>query len=191
MALMGVSKLIQRVIAVAIIVACAGVVYVGGGLLVYTQVPPILEGWQSRAWPSTQATVESAQAVHRYGRTQNRQFSGNQTHVVELRYGLDVDGRHYVGTRRSLDDEGKVSTPESAQMQVAAYPVGRVLSVWYDPEDPARSLTEPGLPWGAVMMAGFGLCLLAFGCLPALYFLRKRYQAAKQARTIASRRARY
>ncbi|MET0336103.1 MAG: DUF3592 domain-containing protein [Rhizobacter sp.] len=175
----------------AILVACAGVVYVGGGLLVYTQVPPILEGWRSRDWPSTQGTVESAQAVHRYGRTQNRQFSGNQTHVIELRYAFDIEGRRYTGTRRSLDDEGKVSTPESAQMQVAAYPVGRVLTVWYDPQDPKRSLTAPGLPLGAVMMASFGLCLLAFGCLPVLYVLRKRHAAAKQARAIAARRARY
>lgn len=188
---MGVSKVIQTVIAVAILGACAGVVYVGGGLLVYTQVPPIVEGWRSRGWPSTQGTVESAQAVHRYGSTPNRQFSGNQTHVVELRYAFDVDGRRYVGTRRSLDHEGKVSSPVSAQMQVADYPVGRVLTVWYDPQDPTRSLTEPGLPWGAVMMAGLGLCLLAFGSLPVVFVLRKHLAAAKQARAIAARRARY
>ncbi len=139
----------------------------GGAWLFSHQIPSVAEGWRSRTWPSATATVERSVAFQRYQRDPNSR-RGQGTHVVELRYGFEANGRRYTGERQSLDSEGKILLSQSAEKLAGRFPVGSTVTAHYDAANPSRSLLEPGVPVGGVL----GMLLGAAAIVGGLYFLR-------------------
>ena len=72
---------------------------------------------------------------------------------------------YWVGKQRYLASQyrnGGNGTPflEVAESAAKRYPVGRSVSVYYDPGDPQIALLEPGLWWGNFVAPVFALLLL-------------------------------
>ena len=143
-------------------------IIIGGGLIVATQLPRVVEGWQSRGWPSAQATIVHSTAVRKAWKPRTSTRSTYGTHAVQVRYAFEVAGRRHEGWRRSLDSEGKLLTERGANAVVDELPVARRVLVYYNPSDPRQSLLEPGVPFGIVIAVLLGTLLLGAGLLAAL-----------------------
>lgn len=173
----------MRVLQIALALIIGGAVLVatfgGGGLLLVRHAPTIVEGWASRSWPGTAAVIQRSTAVHKYSPS-GWSRSGIGTHVVSVGYAFEVDGRPYAGSRRSLDDEGKVLSEAHATKAAARLPVGAAVTAYYDPSDPAKSLLERGVPVGGVLGSLFGLILIGAGITPIVLGLRIRSHLAKR-----------
>lgn len=156
----------MRVLQTALIVAILGLVLAatlgGGGFLLARNVPMIVEGWHSRSWPAMVGTVRASAAVSKPIITDRRRGAVG-THVVMLRYEFSVMGRTYSGTRQSLDDVGIIKSAEVAQREADALPAGRPVQIFYDPNDPSKSLLTPGVPISGVIGSFFGVLLVATG----------------------------
>lgn len=133
-----------------------------------------LAGWSivktafaARNWPKTAGRVTLSE-VHGY-ETIDRNTSSSSSHrptrrrqgfmpIVEYEYA--VAGRTYTSRHVKLDTEvgGSQSFAEGVN---AKYPVGRIVTVRYDPKDPKRAYLELSMTMGWIMIALAALLILA------------------------------
>jgi len=141
--------------------------------------PMLREAKASSAWPTcdgviTVARVESKQE-RRDGKTTTM-----YSHHIEYRY--SVDGKELTGDRVWTSDGGTSSNMSSfAKKAVARYPVGKEVTVHYDPAAPAVCVLEPGATWvtylplvlgGAFFLVGLMvLVIVVFKTVAAILFV--------------------
>lgn len=77
-------------------------------------------------------------------------------------YEYAVAGREYTSDRVKLLAM-KVSDPEEARRQVGAYREGWETEVYYDPDQPASAVLEPGGSFSGAFVIVFGAVLAAIG----------------------------
>jgi ABC-type antimicrobial peptide transport system permease subunit len=175
-------RLLQLLIVIAILGLIFGAFLGGGSYLLVRNVPMIVEGRQSRSWPTTTGTVKESAAVSKPIVSSYRRGTVG-THVVELRYEFAVAGKTFVGTRQSLDDVGIIKSEELAASEAGGMPPGSTVRVSYDADDPTRSMLTPGVPTSSVIGSAIGLLLIAggVGLTIAGFHLRSRH-AKRRAR---------
>lgn len=96
-------------------------------------------------------------------------FSGGAW-AHDLEYRFEVDGKTYTGTRiRTLDAKfgsqrsnraAKAAARKRAEAQRDEYPVGREVTVYYDPGAPGTCVLDPAVPRN--LQRGLGLSLFVF-----------------------------
>ena len=142
-----------RVGSVFTLIMAVGILSWGGVL--------VAEARESAAWPTTPGTITEAKVATRHATTGNN--APRITYVPSVRYTYRVDGAPYQGNRiqivsRSFDNRGK------ADVRVDRYRRNKAVVVHYDPENPNRSVLQPGmgagnyLPFlmGGVLLGGAG-----------------------------------
>ncbi len=184
---LGYAAPIMRVLQVAVIVVIFGLVLAatlgGGGYLLVRNIPATFEGWQSRSWPAVTGVVKASAAVAKPIIIDARRGAVG-THVVILRYEFSVAGQTYSGTRQGLDDVGIIKEAGVAQREADALPPGRSVQIFYDPNDPSKSLLEPGVPVSGVLLSLFGLVLVATGLALVAVGLHLRAHHARRRRKL-------
>ena len=151
----------------------------GGGLLLISHAPAVLEGWESRSWPSTPAVVTRSATIQKASPS-GWSRGGTGTHVVRIEYVYSVDGRTHTGARISLDHEGKIFSAENAQKIADRLPVGLRVAAHYDLARPERSLLEAGIPFGGVLGCAFGSLLIFAGITLVVLGVRIRSHLARR-----------
>jgi hypothetical protein len=109
---------------------------------------------------------------------------------ASIRYSYTVDGFRYTGSRFSVDNS------ETGVMQVArrldAYPEGRSVTVYYDPENPSSAVLEPGISVNSLVVTSmayifFVLLVLALSgiCFRLAVYWDKKLEDVLEIRTAA------
>ena len=117
--------------------------------------------WQSalssKDWPTVSGTVVHSELKKRLKarRPGQKSHQSRTQFTPEIRYDYTVEGQSFTGDRVSYGD---YSSSNEAQMKavVAQYPVGKSVTVFYDPEDPSSSLLESGFGWTPVAISALG-----------------------------------
>ena len=129
--------------------------------------PSVLAAARAGSSASTAGIVtEGAEAVSSISGQRARR------HRVALRYEYHVDGRTYEGDRIGLLG-GTYATRDQAAQAAAAYPLGRSITVHYDPRSPSRACLVPPaslLSSGAPIWIGaIAVCLGIAGWYTSLH----------------------
>ena len=96
---------------------------------------------ESVHWPTTQGVITESQLKPGYVR-----ILGTPTiagHYADVRYRYTVGATVFLGDRISFDPS--LRSEESARKEFDRYPVGKILSAYYDPAKPAVAVLVPGL----------------------------------------------
>lgn len=126
---------------------------------------------RSRAWPTVTGKITHSEVTEDIQREMEKD-DDDETRVreritkmygVKLAYDYVVAGVAHAGTRLYWSDGIKVSGDGPARKIVEKYPVGRAVTVYYQPDDPTTALLDPGAIKGAVMSGVFALAFGAFG----------------------------
>lgn len=123
---------------------------------------------RSEAWPRTSGEIVHAEVEEHV--TVRRDKDGERTstdisYASNIAYTYRVAGREHQGQRVRWDWELERTDAEAT---VARYPVGSGVTVYYDPDDPANAVLEPGgAAYGYQVLIGLGVFFLA---IPALWF---------------------
>ncbi len=138
----------------------AGLILLLAGILLTEFSYTLLnESMNKKNWPQTEGIVLSSRVV------------GISAFKPEIVYRYEIDSVIYVDTSLDLAPGfgGKRKKKEVAQKIVAYMPVGKKLSVYYDPAD--KNITHLGSPlkWDTIGKLGLGLFLYFLG----LFFLLK------------------
>jgi hypothetical protein len=113
----------------------------------------------AREWPTTNGQVVESSVATVSGRT--------TAYAPVVQYRFEVAGTIYRSSKILLTDHPNFDTAEEAQAYADEYPVGRDVTVHYDPRDPQRAalfVTSDRLP--IYILAAFGLLIAAIGLVP-------------------------
>lgn len=106
----------------------------------------------SSSWPTAQGRItHSEMVVDDYGPGSSRRV----WYGLDITYDYMVDEQQYSSSHvTAFDVRTNHRTP--IEDTVSRYPVGTIVTVYYDPEQPASSLLEPGIK-GEVLFTGIVL----------------------------------
>lgn len=119
---------------------------------------------KSQSWPIVQGRITESSVVE-------EEVPGNDysrsLFVPKITYAYTVDGATFTGHRIEWFDDVGSDSRRAAQKNLANYPVGQVVNVFYDPADPASAALEPwrmkGIAIVIAVAAGAGLGCLFIG----------------------------
>lgn len=140
-------------IALRALVPFVGIVLLATGLvgIVSFAILPVIESVSSRTWASTQARVEMVD-IRKPAITIPLPVD-----LVELRYHYEFDRRPFVG--QQFGPHGLLDNRKSARAFLADVEADPVITIWVDPDNPARAMVHREINWAVVAL-----------CLPALLF---------------------
>jgi hypothetical protein len=110
----------------------------GSGVLTWSLVN-FVYAVLSRRWPHATGTVIVSDLQR------SRDSEGEYSYRPEVSYQYSVKGEEFIATRTRYGDRLALSWPAPAAKMVRRYPVGAVVSVHYDPDEPAEAVLEPGV----------------------------------------------
>ena len=120
------------------------------------------EAIDSRSWPAVKGTVVLSETRHvPASQRPDRRRSYEPDVAVEF----EVDGQRLVCDRLSF---ATLSFDRAIYVHelLRPYTVGKTVDVYYDPDDPARSILDPRLRFTAFLLPAFG-ALLTLGTIAA------------------------
>lgn len=112
---------------------------------VFSDLVVVHHTWSSRHWSHTEGKIVVSQV------------SASPEHKPQIRFSYEVENRAYTGETIwfGVDQESFEEGPAAAV--AARYPVGRVVTVTYDPKHPETAVLETGLRSSTVAGVLFGL----------------------------------
>jgi hypothetical protein len=118
-------------------------------------------GKKSESWPTVNGQVTQSEIGYTTG--------NDRTNYPKITYAYSVDGKPYESQRVRFAAIGGRDAGETNSV-LNKFPVGSTPAVYYDPEDPAQSVLEPGAcgrSWGllaaGIAFFGFGTICIGFG----------------------------
>jgi hypothetical protein len=125
----------------------------------------------SKDWPTTQGRIVTASVEREF-------VKGKRIDRLNLRYSYTVNGKRYIGRRLSVGP--RIGPFEPTPMDVAAnYRPESSVKVYYHPENPNRSILEPGVSPTVFFIAAIGPLMVII----SLWGLRRLEQAEIQIRS--------
>jgi hypothetical protein len=138
------------------------------GIIVIAAVVKYVEVWQARSWKAAPGRIVYSRAASRKVKTSSTDTDRNEMrNFASIAYEFEVLGKTKRGTRVTIaEDMGNSDVAET----LAKYPVGKVVTVYYDPFNPEKSVIERDMPAGAfrliwLVIGGFAAfaLLMVFG----------------------------
>ncbi len=110
--------------------------------LLNRSMPGLRDAQASRSWPSVQGTVTIVSSRAEWVNVKRRNLSYFRPWVQST---YTVNGQALVCERFAFNDHLiSISTKKDAEDRIKAYQVGQTVQVYYDPNDPQKSVLEPG-----------------------------------------------
>ena len=144
----------------------AGVIL--GGFSIWG-VAQLYESVRGYTWPHVNGTVISSAAR---SERMNSGKGGWISYWPEVRYEYVVGNRHVTADRIRFIVRGM--NEKETQRVVGSYPVGKAVTVYYDPRDATTSVLEPGIWWPMIPILALSIMLTLL--MPAIIYsdFRKR-----------------
>jgi hypothetical protein len=128
-------------------------VVAGAGIVVWS-IGHLISAFASPRWPATSGVVVVSYLQRsRFG-------DGMREYWPELSYRYTVQGSEFVAGRVRFGDHVSTGWSAPGVRIVEEYPVGKVVSVRYNPDDPGEAVLEPGVNALVLVEVASGLVLL-------------------------------
>ena len=93
----------------------------------------------SETWPSTEGKIVSHHVRVDYSQDDE---SNRVDYVPEVHFEYQVEGQSFAGKRISFGSEQSFNKRQKAEMFLEQYPVGQVVTVFFNPEKPQESVLQ-------------------------------------------------
>lgn len=104
----------------------------------------------STNWPTAEGVITESEVTH------HRDSEDGDSYQPEVAYQYTVGNQRHESYMIKFG-ENSYSSRGRAEDIAATYAVGRQVAVYYDPEQPGRSVLEPGVTGGSYIVLGIGL----------------------------------
>ena len=101
----------------------------------------VMEARSATNWPETQGTITSSRVIHTTSTSQTNK--SKWYYRAEIKYGYEVDGLEYVSDRLDFGTyKHKYKSEVYPTGTKNRYPVGKSVTVYYDPIDPEQAVLD-------------------------------------------------
>lgn len=122
----------------------------------------------SASWPTAEGIVTESEVSH------STDSEGGDSYSPEVTYRYQVGNLFYENNTIKFG-ENAYSSRRRAEQIAATYPVGRGVTVYYNPDQPDRSVLEPGVSAGSYIVLAIGLLFVVVSLVAALFsFFRSK-----------------
>lgn len=144
------------------------ILFIGaGGVMGFFGVRQFMRAQASEAWP----TVTGVITIAELGKQMGNERDESTTYSADISYDYLVNDRSYVNGAVSFDGVTS-SDPATARRILKRYPVGKQVTVYYNPAAPQEAVLEPGLRSGSWFLPLFGVLFVGIG-IGVFFFLRR------------------
>lgn len=140
---------------------------IGAGLSVWGWT--ILQNARASAtWPTAEGTITASEVTH-------SSDEDGDSYRPEVAYDYQAGGQFHTSYTIKFG-ENSYSSRRRAETIAANYPVGKQVTVYYDPEQPGRSVLEPGVTGGSYIVLGVGVFFILLTLIigPLAFFFGDR-----------------
>jgi hypothetical protein len=118
----------------------------------------------SMSWPEATGTVTVSKVVQGSNVLMSNDNDGESTPVFspEISYTYQVAGLSYSSKRLSFGSVKSFSKRENAEKAAAVYPVGKQLTIYYDPKNPKEAVADRTAKKSNLMLI-FGILFIIIG----------------------------
>jgi len=116
---------------------------------------------ESGSWPNVQGTITSSDVSKRITRDSNHRK--RTTYYPKVGFQYQVDGRRYASSRIAFGTGDTGGSAKWARKVVNKYPVGKTVTVYYNPQDPQYGVLESGITWRSIIFLLAGIAFFAAG----------------------------
>jgi hypothetical protein len=148
----------------AVVMIVAGLTVLGWGAI------ELKRAHVSSTWPSTTATVIRASVREQDQRQENETGA---SYYPTIQYAYSALGEHFIGERIAFGGVAAGSLSQARQI-LDQYPTGKLVTVYYDPNDPSAAVLKAGYRLPAYLAAAVGLVFLAGGLIAWRSWRRKQ-----------------
>lgn len=137
-----------------VVIGVCALMIVMGGVFSAVAADAYRDGEATRAWPSTTGQILTADVEEsvRQERRDNGSYRERRTYTPKVTYAYAIQGVDLAGHRIRADDMG--GDRDHAFDAINEYPVGSIVDVYYNPDDPGSSVLQPGADTRAVWLFG-------------------------------------
>jgi len=123
----------------------------------------------SGSWPTADGIVTRSQVSH------STDAEGGDSYQPQVTYKYSANNTTYENNTIKFG-ENSYNSRRKADEIAGNYPVGKNVTIYYDPEKPDRSVLEPGVSAGNYIVIGIGVffILLTIIITPISFFIRNR-----------------
>lgn len=133
-----------------------------GILLAVHGVKTIAQAFNSRDWLSCEGTITHSEVIKKERRVKSGdRWKTRISYSPKIQYEYIVDASTHSSSGISLG--ARNSGREYVQQTVDYYPVGKIVEVYFNQENPSESTLEPGVTSGAYVPLAIGLIFIAIG----------------------------
>lgn len=118
---------------------------------------------ESGSWPTAQGAISSSSVSKRTARDSDHRTK--ITYYPKVGYHYQAEGKKYFSTRIVFGVGESGGSMKWAQKIVNRYPVGKKVTVYYNPEDPQYGVLESGFTWRSLIVLLAGIAFFAVGVL--------------------------
>lgn len=149
------------------LVICIILAIVGAALLIFWGIPTVQNSFRSRNWPTVAGEIVVSKVTER--ESSSSDGSTSFVYHAEIAYSYNAEGVKYSSGKVAFGDYDS-SSISHAQNIVNKYPVGKQVTVYYDPASPSTAVLEPGANWSGFMVAGISALFAVLGLLGAWHY---------------------
>jgi hypothetical protein len=112
------------------------------GLVIYVVVQQAREMGDAREWPTTEGVITTSRIASSHQTSTEKGWRENRyEYEVQVQYSYNVDGVSYSSNRLRIRPS-KYSSESTARRELKEYPPGQRVRVYYNPQEPERSLLK-------------------------------------------------
>lgn len=148
-----------RYFGIFLLVAGVGLTLWGGFVAV--------QGWLSATWPTTEGTIVAARVAEKVNVNATAVEEDKLNYVPAIQYSYTVDDQLLTADNLRYFEDPQFGVRADAQAVVDDYQPGDPITVYYNPNNSAEALLQPGADAANFIPLGFGL----FGLLSGLLFV--------------------
>lgn len=139
---------------------------VAGGVMSFLGVRQLMRAQASTSWP----TVTGVVTIAELGKQVGNERDTSTTYSTDISYDYVAKDRSYVNSAINFADVNS-SDPSAARRILKRYPVGKQVTVYYNPADPQNAVLEPGATGRSWFLPLFGGGFVVAG-IAVFFFLR-------------------
>jgi hypothetical protein len=132
------------------------------------------KGTETQTWPAVSGRVVEAYVAEDV--QVDSEGDRNRVFAPRVVYEYEVNGQTYRGDRLRIGIESFIGSRRRVEQELARYPVGSAVTVYYNPANPAEAVLQRGVGSRAALVigitflviAGMTACLVAVAALATL-----------------------